>query len=259
MNFQQIIYATEGAVATVTLNRPEKLNAWTYRMRRELYEAISTANEDRAIGAIIVTGAGRGFCAGADIQDTFNAQLEGRDPKADGVPDLDWVDFVRRSKPLIAAVNGPAVGVGLSQILCFDVIIVSQAARLAVPFVKMGVVPELGSSHLLVQRMGFGRASEFALTGRFMDGAEAAESGLADKLTSEMELMSTARATAEAIAANPDRQLRWAKELLTLNGSETDLKLVQRREQERLAEAYKSPEHKEAVDAFLNKRKAKFR
>ena len=122
-----------------------------------------------------------------------------------------------------------------------------------------GVVPELASSHFLVQRMGFGAASELALTGRFMDGEEAAASGLANRVVDDADLMATAMELANTIAANPDRHLAWTKELLTQNGSETDLELVQAREQARLQEAYESAEHKEAVDAFLNKRKPVFR
>ncbi|ANK79812.1 MAG: enoyl-CoA hydratase [Rhizobiales bacterium NRL2] len=260
MDYEQITVESEDAVATVTLNRPEKLNAWTYQMRREMHDAISKANDDPAIGAIIVTGAGRGFCAGADIEDTFKAQAEGRDVKGKDVAGgIDWVKFVRESKPLIAAINGVAVGVGLSQVLSFDVIIAARSARMAAPFVKVGVVPELASSHFLVQRMGFGRASEFALTGRFLDATEAEQAGLVDRVVGDADLMPTARKMAKTIAANPDRHLRWAKELLTQNGSETDLRLVQDREQALLKQAYESPEHKEAIDAFLNKRQPKFR
>ena len=259
MTYEQIEYSTEGPVGVLTLNRPERLNAWTYRMREEMCDAITSANDDPAIGAIVVTGAGRGFCAGADMKDTFKARMQGGETSRPAAANIDWVKFVRESKPLIAAVNGAAVGVGLSQILSFDVILIGRSAKVAVPFVKVGVVPELASSHFLVQRMGFGAASEFALTGRFMDGEEAAASGLANRVVDDEDLMDAAMETANAIAANPDRHLAWTKELLTQNGSETDLRLVQDREQALLKQAYESPEHKEAVDAFLNKRKPVFR
>lgn len=259
MTYEQIEFSTDGAVATLTMNRPDRLNAWTYRMREEMVDAITSANNDPAIGAIILTGAGRGFCAGADMKDTFKSRMNQSGSERTAATTIDWVKFVRESKPLIAAVNGAAVGVGLSQILSFDVIVAARSAKLAVPFVKVGVVPELASSHFLVQRMGFGRASEFALTGRFMDGEEAAASGLADKVVDDDQLMAAANEVADAIAANPDRHLAWAKQLLTANGSETDLRAVQDREMALLQQAYDSPEHKEAVDAFLNKRKPVFR
>lgn len=259
MTYDQIEYASDGAVGILTLNRPERLNAWTYQMREEMCDAISSANSDPSIGAVIVTGAGRGFCAGADMKDTFKARMQDDGTSRPAGASIDWVKFVRDSKPLIAAVNGAAVGVGLSQILSFDVILVARSAKVAVPFVKVGVVPELASSHFLVQRMGFGAASEFALTGRFMEGEEAAASGLANRVVDDADLMTAARDVAGAIAANPDRHLAWTKELLTQNGSETDLRLVQDREQALLKQAYESAEHKEAVDAFLNKRKPVFR
>lgn len=259
MTYDQIEYRTEGNVGILTLNRPEKLNAWTHHMRAEMCDAITSANDDPSIGAVIVTGAGRGFCSGADMKDTFRARMEKTEAGGEQPEPIQWVKFVRESKPLIAAVNGVAVGVGLSQILSFDVILIARSARVAVPFVKVGVVPELASSHFLVQRMGFGAASEFALTGRFMDGAEAAASGLANRVVDDEDLMDAAMEMANAIAANPDRHLGWTKELLTENGAETDLELVQAREQALLKQAYESAEHKEAVDAFLNKRKPVFR
>ena len=126
-------------------------------------------------------------------------------------------------------------------------------------FVKMGVTPELASSHFLVQRTGLGKASEMCLTGRLYSGREAFEIGLADRLVAAAELMSEATGLAREIAANPAPHLRWVKELLTENGAESDMALVQQREMEALAKAYVSAEHKEAVDAFLEKRPPDFK
>jgi enoyl-CoA hydratase/carnithine racemase len=266
MDYEQISVRREDEVALLTLQRPERLNAWTPRMSVELAHAIEAANADRGVGAIVLTGAGRGFCAGADMQDTFRTRLEGRDPGGDtaegqgGLPrDLDWVSLVRSAKPLVAAVNGAAVGVGLTMILPFDVIVASQAARFGMFFVKVGLVPELASTHFLVQRMGFGRASEMCLSGRLYGAAEAYEKGLADRLVAPDELLPSALALAREIGANPPPQLRWIKELLTRNGADTDLAAVQRRETERLRASWETPEHREAVDAFLAKRPPKFR
>jgi 2-(1,2-epoxy-1,2-dihydrophenyl)acetyl-CoA isomerase len=139
-------------------------------------------------------------------------------------------------------------------ILPADVIVAGRSARFAMAFVKMGVVPELASSHFLVQRMGFGRASEMSLTGRMYSAEEAFAMGLVDRLVDDDALLPTAREIAGMIAGNPMPQLRWVKELLTENGSETDLRAVQSREHKRLAQAYASAEHKEAVAAFLEKR-----
>lgn len=256
--YSQILFEKRGTVGLITLNRPERLNAWTYQMRDELADAIGQCNDDPDIGSMVMTGAGRGFCAGADIKDTFSTRIEGSAPRRREA-DVDWVKLVRSSKPLIAAVNGPCIGLGATMILSFDLIIASDAARFAMAFVKMGVLPELASSHFLTLRVGFGRASEMCLTGRIYEAPEAHRFGLADHLVGHDELLERAFAFAEEIAANPTPHLRWVKELLTLNASESDLDLVQRREGERLARAYESAEHREAVQAFIEKRAPDFR
>jgi 2-(1,2-epoxy-1,2-dihydrophenyl)acetyl-CoA isomerase len=254
MDYQQIRYDTADGVATLTLSRPERMNAWTYQMSAELTDAIERVNAAPDLGAIVITGEGRGFCAGADIQDTFQSQIDGESQKREGGTS-DWVALLRRSKPIIAAVNGASVGVGATMILPADIIMAGRAAKFGMAFVKMGVVPELASSHFLVQRMGLGRASEMCLTGRLYSAEEAYEMGLVDRLVDDEQLLTQAQELAATIAANPAPQLKWVKELLTENGSETDLAEVQRREMTRLAQAYASPEHKEAVAAFLEKRK----
>jgi enoyl-CoA hydratase/carnithine racemase len=245
---EQISFERRGNVGLVTLNRPDRLNAWTNQMNGELCDIIAQCNADADIGAVVVTGAGRGFCAGADIKDNFQARLEGKTSSQPTRTLPDWVTLVRGSKPLLAAVNGAAIGVGATMILPFDVIIASDRARFGMGFIKMGLVPELG----------LGRASEMCLTGRLYSGQEAQAMGLVDRLVAHDELLPTALALAAEIAANPGPQLRWIKDLLTRNGSETDLAKVQQRELEHLQDARRSPEHKEAVSAFLEKRTPDF-
>lgn len=252
--YEQILFDVHADVAVLTLNRPKRLNAWTEVMSSELLDAIKRCNEDAAVGAIVVTGAGRGFCAGADIEQSFKARLDGEERGTSG----NWVRTIRASKPVIAAVNGPSVGVGATMLLPMDVIVASEQARFAMAFVKMGLAPELASSHFLVQRVGFGRASEMCLSGRLYSGAEAFEMGLADRLVAPENLLDAALEIAGGIAANPAPQLRWIKQLLTENGAETDLDAVQRREGEALQRCFASAEHKEAVSAFLQKRKPSF-
>jgi enoyl-CoA hydratase/carnithine racemase len=266
MSYQQITYEVRDTVALLTLNRPERLNAWTPHMATEQADAIERANADPAVGAIVMTGAGRGFCAGADMQDTFQTRISGKDPGANtaggdgGMPaGLDWVALARRSKPLIAAVNGAAVGIGVTMILPFDVIVASDKARFGMFFIKMGLVPELASTHFLVQRMGFGRASEMCLSGRLYSADEAFRNGLADRLVPAEQLIEHSLQLGAEIAANPDPQLRMIKELLTHNASTTDLRDAQRRETEMLRHCWTTPEHKEAVQAFLEKRPPRFR
>jgi enoyl-CoA hydratase/carnithine racemase len=262
--YQQILVEQVDAVLRITLNRPEKLNAYTPVMMSELIAAVTAANEDASIGAIVVTGAGRGFCAGADIEAVFSKNLD-----ADSSPQpaaaapatrpTDWVQLVRDSKPMIAAINGASIGVGLTLVLPFDQILAARGAKLSARFVKMGLVPELASSHFLTARCGFGAASWLALSGATVLAEEAKELGLVDHVTEPEELVDRAMAMAEELAGNPPTQLRQIKALLSANAGETDLAAVQRRELEALNAAYKTPEHHEAVAAFMERRPPKFR
>jgi enoyl-CoA hydratase/carnithine racemase len=259
VDYETITVERRDAVALVTLNRPERLNAWTPRMALEQAGAIGAANEDPDVGAIVMTGAGRAFCAGADMQDTFKTRLDGVDPGGDsertgGMPaEVDWVSLLRESKPLIAAVNGAAVGIGMTMILPFDVIVASELAKFGMLFIKVGLVPELASTRLLSQWVGIGAAGDMCLSGRLVSGAEAHRLGLAQRLAAPQELMDTALALAGEIAANPRPQLRMIKRLLSQNALEDDLALVQAREHELMRECWKSPEHHEAVQRFLNR------
>jgi enoyl-CoA hydratase/carnithine racemase len=266
MDYQQIRAERQGEAVLLTLERPDRLNAWTPRMAEELAHAIEAANAAREVGAIVLTGAGRGFCAGADMEDTFQTRIDGGDPGANtaegegGMPaGLDWVGLCRDSKPLVAAVNGAAVGIGMTMVLPFDVILASERARFGMLFIKVGLVPELASTHFLVQRMGFGRASEMCLSGRLYAAEESLDAGLVDRLVPHDGLVESALELAGEIAANPDPQLRMTKQLLTRNGADSDLAAVQQRETELLRECWRTPEHKEAVQAFIEKRPPRFR
>jgi enoyl-CoA hydratase/carnithine racemase len=260
--FEQILVEQVDAVVRITLNRPERLNAWTPKMLSEMTQVITAANDDPSVGALVVTGAGRGFCAGADIGSQFAPGVEGKEreerPPADTAA-VDWVQLCRTSKPLVGAINGPCIGVGLTMVLPFDQLIAADDAKLSARFVKMGLVPELASSHFLVARCGFGAASWLALSGTTILGDEAARLRLVDRAVPVGQVVEEAMAVAAELAGNPPTQLRMIKELLSANATETDLAAVQRREGEALAKAYKTPEHHEAVRAFLEKRPPVFR
>src|SRR5215468_2845520 len=157
-------------------------------MSLELTDAIEAADGDASVGAVVVTGAGRGFCAGADISAVFDAQLQGDASAALPEGGRDWVELIRTTKPIVAAVNGPVIGVGLTMILPFDRIVVADGAKLSVRFVKMGLVPELASSMFLPLRCGWGAASDLMLSGRTVDAAEAVALGLADEVTAPDEV-----------------------------------------------------------------------
>ena len=271
MDYEQILVEQRDDVTLLTLNRPERLNAYTPRMMAELADAITAANDDSAVGAIVLTGAGRGFCAGADIGGEFAAKLDDRGattaPTSSASPSSsandhrgsDWVALCRSSKPLVAAINGPAIGVGLTMVLPFDHLVAATGAKLSCRFVKMGLVPELASSHFLVARCGWGNASYLALSGVTLPAEDAQPLGLVDRVVPGDDVLETAIGVAREFGANPGPQLRMIKELLTANGSETDITAVQRRELTALEQAYRTPEHREAVQAFLEKRPPNFR
>jgi len=259
MAYTQILEEQRGQVVLLTLNRPERLNAWTQTLSRELEDAIRKANEDPNVGAIVITGAGRGFCAGADIEESFHAPLAaGERPALNGGEnpgDSQWVKLIRDSKPIVAAINGVAVGIGITMVLPADVIIASDRARIGLFFVRMGLVPELASTHFLVQRVGFTMASEMCLTGRLYEATALKDTGLLNRVVPHDTLLSEAIALAEEMAANSGPSLRMIKDLLTRNGACDDLEAVGRREHEALAAAYRTPEHQKAVSAFMEKRK----
>jgi enoyl-CoA hydratase/carnithine racemase len=268
VDYEQILTERRDDVLVLTLNRPERLNAWTSQMMAELIDAITAGNDNNSIGAMVVTGAGRGFCAGADIGGQFASRLDKDDATDDAAGDheaserrsaINWVQMCRESKPLVAAINGPSIGVGLSMVLPFDYLVAAEGAKLSARFVKMGVVPELASSHFLVARCGWGAASYLALSGATVVAEQALTMGLVDRVVAPERVLDEALAVASEIAGNPGPQVRMIKDLLTKNADESDLDAVQQRELEALAVAYKTPEHREAVTAFLEKRSPKFR
>src|SRR5437763_331516 len=182
MDYQQITTELSDRVLQVTLNRPERLNAWTPTMCAELLAAFDRADEDDEVGAVIVTGAGRGFCAGADLAgggETFN--WRGRAGEGE-VPRDNGGQFTLRvfasKKPVIAAINGPAVGVGATMTLPMDVRLAAEDARIGFVFTRRGIVPEACSSWFLPRVVGISRAMEWAATGRVFPAQEALEGGL---------------------------------------------------------------------------------
>ncbi|MBI5948138.1 MAG: enoyl-CoA hydratase/isomerase family protein [Chloroflexi bacterium] len=262
MDYQQITFEQRGRVGLITLNRPEKLNAWTDRMMGEYRDAIERANADPGIGAIVMTGSGRAFCAGADIGG-FQAQIKGdADSPVSGRANReggDWISFLNgMGKPTIAAINGAAVGIGITQVLPFDIRIASENARIGLFFVRMGLVPELASSHFLAQMAGYGRALEWCLTGRMLSAQEAKDGGLVTEVLPADQLLDRALALGEELSNQSPLALKLIKDLFRENATDGDLRRVQQREGQALAQAYASPEHHEAVAAFLEKRPANF-
>lgn len=257
--YQTLTTTVDDGILIVTFNQPEKMNAWSYKMHGEMNHVVLSANGDRDIDGIVFTGSGKGFCAGADMSAVFGLSEEQKARARAECGVFDWVNLVRRSKPIIAAVNGAAVGIGVTLILPMDQIIASSAAKFALAFVKMGIVPELAASSLLEKRVGFGVANRLVLTGDTVGAEEAARIGLIDQVAAPEALLAEATGLARRMGSNPSAALRATKQLMTLNASETDLDLVQTREREALAICFASAEHKEAVAAFKEKRKPDFR
>lgn len=251
MEYEQILREQRDDVVVLTLNRPERMNAWTPRMTDELSDAIGEADTDGAVGAVVVTGAGRGFCAGADIEAVFDAQIQGDQSAGVSSNATDWVGLVRSTKPIVAAINGPAIGVGLTMVLPFDRLVAAEGAKLSVRFVKLGLVPELASSTFLPLRCGWGAATDLMLSGRTVLADEALALGLVDEVVAPDALLDTAIARARSYGENSTSAVRSIKQLLTRNANETDTTAAQKRELAALLEAYASPEHHDAVAAFL--------
>ena len=173
MSYQTILTEQRGRVAIVKLNRPERLNALSYPLVYELYDAFERFNADNSVGVIILTGEGRAFCAGLDVQEWQNPE-----PAAPGEPmnyrsQLRWLEMMRRSKPVVVAVNGLAVGGGITVILSCDLRIASDRAQFEERHVRVGLMPDMGSSRLLVQAVGLAHALRLQLTGRRIDAREA--------------------------------------------------------------------------------------
>ena len=216
---EQILVETRGRVGIIRLNRPEKLNAWTSQMGEEIAEQVAAWNDDEAIGAVLLTGEGRAFCAGADLggfadRAQRNAQGAGEPFRRGGAP---ITHLFQKSKPIVAAINGYAVGVGLTMLLPCDVRIASENAQLSIRFIKVGLIPELGSTRLLAQIVGLGHATDMCLTGRMVPAQEALRMGLVTEVTSPEALFETAFAKAEEIANNPSQAVRMIKELMAKN------------------------------------------
>ena len=263
MSYETITVEQRGRVAVLTLNRPEKLNAWVPEMMVEMRAAMEAAAADQGTGAIVVTGAGRAFCAGADVNAVFKTNSENRESnRAETTATTNagnWVSFLQNfPKPTIAAVNGVAVGIGVTQVLPMDIRIASETARFVMFFVKMGLVPELASSALLPQMVGQTRAIEWCLTGRMIPATEAREAGLITEVVAPEALVDRAVEIGEQLSGNSAFAMTKIRQLILANANSTDMTAVQRSEGEALGAAYRSWEHKEAIDAFLTKRPADF-
>jgi enoyl-CoA hydratase/carnithine racemase len=263
MSYEQILTEKSEGILTITLNRPERLNAWTGQMGHELRAAFDESDADDEVRAIIITGAGRAFCAGADLEgggDTFDyskrdtAGAAGRD---------NGGEFTLRvfdsKKPVIAAINGPAVGVGATMTLPMDIRLAADDARIGFVFARRGIIPEACSSWFLPRVVGISRAMEWVSTGRVFDAQEGLEGGLLRSLHPKDELLGVARALGREIAENTApvsvalaRQLMWR-----MLGAEHPM-LAHRADSRGMVARGQSADAVEGVTSFLEKRPAVF-
>jgi enoyl-CoA hydratase/carnithine racemase len=263
MDFEQITTELADGVLTITLNRPERLNAWTATMGLELIEAFDRADADDDVRVIIVTGAGRGFCAGADLAgggDTFDyrqRESAGPGPRDNGGQFTLRV-FASR-KPVIAAINGPAVGVGATMTLPMDIRLASEDARMGFVFARRGIVPEACSSWFLPRVVGISRAMEWVATGRVFSAQEGLEGGLLRSLHPAGELLDAARELAREIAENtaPVSVALARRMLWTMLGAEHPM-LAHRADSRGMLYRGQSADAVEGVTSFLEKRPARF-
>jgi len=250
LGYESLLYAVEDGIATVTLNRPAKLNAYTVEMGDEVVDAFAHARSDAAVRAVILTGAGRAFCAGVDLEH-LKKHLSPSTSAASPVSGSEAVrtarlgeeDFLRKlpldllhfPKPVIAAVNGPAIGVGVTMILPCDVRIASENAKLGLTFAKLGLLPGLGSTHLLPRLVGMAKALELVLSARVVTAFEAAEIGLVNRVVPPDALIDDARSLARAMAESRPEVLAAAKAALHF-GASASMEEAMRNEQKASAE-----------------------
>ena len=264
MDYSTILYDLEDSVLLITLNRPEILNAFNRDMMAEMIDALDKADADDNVRAIIVTGAGRGFCAGADLSaggNTFNA--EARDDREDGLQRDGGGRVTLRifecKKPIIAAINGAAVGIGATMTLPMDIRLCSTKAKFGFVFARRGIVPEACSSYFLPRVVGISQALEWCYSGRVFPGDEALAGGLVRSVHQPDDLLAAAKVIAREIADNTSavsvtliRQMMWK-----MLGADHPME-AHKIDSRGIYFAGKAADAKEGVESFLEKRTAKF-
>jgi enoyl-CoA hydratase/carnithine racemase len=265
MPYTDILLEVADGVATVTLNRPERLNAYTRTMGAELHDAFAACDADDAVRAIIVTGAGRAFCAGADMGGGASSFDRSRTPSDQAPPERPWAKPPRAiapwdvRKPIIAAINGPAVGVGATLPMQWDIRIAGESAKIGFVFVRRGVVPEALSTWTVARLIGMARAADVLLTGRVLGAREALELGLVSRVVPDAELLPAVRALALEIAREAAPvSLAITKWLLWGMQRETDLARADDVDARAFWWTGTQPDAREGVKAFLEKRPARW-
>ncbi len=258
MPYEQILVEQTGRVAVVTLNRPESLNATTGVMNRELQQAFREAGADAGVGCLVLTGAGRAFCAGADVR-AFQSGLQGGEGyRAEHGPGGRLDTLWNIPKPVIAAINGVSVGVGATMPLACDIRVASEAARIGFIFRRLAMAPEFGSTYLLPRVVGLPRAFELCYTGRMVDAGEALRIGLVTSVFPVASFMDEVMKLAADLADGPTQAFAYTKEGFHrgLASSLTEAEAWEYTEANPALRA--APEYREGVAATLEKRAPRF-
>jgi 2-(1,2-epoxy-1,2-dihydrophenyl)acetyl-CoA isomerase len=261
MSYETVDLSIDNGVAEITLNRPERLNAWTAQFGDELREALLTDAADPSVRAVLITGAGRGFSSGADLKEMLEQGAAGEIPDVGEMLRTRYHPIIKGirelPKPVVAAVNGPAVGIGCSLALACDLIWAGESAIFGLAFVNIGLVPDGGSTFLVPVAAGKARALEMALLGEPLPAERALEWGLINRVVPDGELMAEARGLAERLAQGPTRS--YANSKRALNNS--FLKIMDEQldlEADIQGEMVKTSDFIEGVSAFVEKRDPRF-
>ena len=249
------------SVATITLNRPERLNALTFQVYRELTDTFRALDTEPGVRAIIITGSGRAFCSGGDVEDIIGALL-GKDLKAlheFTTLTCDLILAMRHCRrPIVGALNGTVAGAGAVIAAACDIRIAAESAKIAFLFTKVGLSgADMGAAWLLPRLVGYGHATEMLMTGAFVDAKRAGEIGLCNRVVSQQELLPTARAMAESLARGPSEALGITKQAIEGEAA-LDLEAALAYEAEVQAQLMQGPNFREAHEAFRAKREPRF-
>jgi enoyl-CoA hydratase/carnithine racemase len=260
MSYEHIDIAEDSGIVTITLNRPEKMNALVGHMRRDLAEALETAGSDRATRVVVITGAGRAFCAGGDV--AFMAELIERQDAEEfsrllGAARRVVTSIRQMTKPVIAAVNGPALGAGCNLALACDLRVVSTNASFSQSFVKLGLHPDWGGTYFLPHLVTPNKACEMFFLGETIEAEEALRLGMVNRVVAPDELESATRNLAERLRAAPPISLAAAKQAVYMSQS-TGLEEMLRYETEAQLRCFESHDGREGIRAFLEKRAPRF-
>ena len=262
MTYKCLLYDVEDGIATLTLNRPERLNALGDTLRDDLHDAVTRAAEDSDVRALILTGAGKGFCAGGDVKAMNENKARGASrPLMEKVaPGRDRTVLALRDapKPVIAAVNGAAAGAGMNLALACDIRLASAAAKFAQAFVKRGLHPDWGGTYFLPRVVGAAKACELIFTGEIIDAQEALRLGIVSAVHAPEALMPAARALARKIADGPPIAIRLAKRAI-YHSLECDLRQALEFETYAQNICFETEDAGEGISAFVQKRPPAFR